>query len=87
MLRGCQREMVMLRTEESEIFESAWLVLRREKRVPTADEMLAEANRIIGLGGTKRVRKNLWGRYLFCFFSGAFLGVLLFAAICFFVGF
>ncbi len=85
MLRGCQREMVMLRTEDSEIFESAWLVLRREKRVPTADEMLVEANRIIGLGGTKRVRKNLWGRYLLCFFAGALLGVLLFAAVCFFV--
>ena len=86
MLRGCQREMVMLRTEDSEIFESAWLVLRREKRVPTADEMLAEANRIIGLSGARRSQKRGVGRLFLAFAAGALTGVLLFAAICFFVG-
>ena len=86
MLRGCQREMVMLRTEDSEIFESAWLVLRREKRLPAPDEMLAEANRIIGLGGGKRLRGARRRYYFLCFFAGALVGVLLFAAICFFVG-
>ena len=59
MLKGCQREMIMLETRGSTVFESAWLVLRRDKPAVSHADMLAEANRIIG-GADKKGRK--WGR-------------------------
>ena len=51
MLRGCQREMIVLQTRESPLFESAYFVVRRGgARLPCEGEMLAEASRIIGEG-------------------------------------
>ncbi len=57
MLRGCQKQMIVLQTEQSSVFESAFFVLRRENPSVGVDDMLAEANRIIG-EGVRTVRKK-----------------------------
>ena len=81
MLRGCQKQMIVLQTQESSLFESAFFVLRREGGTVAADDMLAEANRIIGLGVTaKRRRGRGWERALY-FSLGVFVSAGIFALI------
>ena len=86
MLKGCQREMIVLQTQESELFESAYFILRRRKKVPTQSDMVAEANRIVSFGGScfggrKSAGKGRFWLFLGGFLLGAVLGVLLGALI------
>ena len=81
MLRGCQKQMIVLQTQQSTIFESAFFVLRRDNAgtgVP-CDDMLAEANRLIGEGVTvRKKRRRLW--HTLCWFlAGSFFGAAVFA--------
>ena len=73
MLKGCQREMIVLQTRESPLFESAYFVLRKGRRHPPAGDMLAEANRIVGAGSDYMTRRRR-GRWLIPFFGGLLLG-------------
>ncbi len=49
MLRGSQKQMIVVRTRDSRMFEEAYFVMRRGAKQSEADEldMLWEANRII----------------------------------------
>ena len=79
MIKGCQREMIVLQTKESPLFESAYFVLRRGYRPAPQGDMLAESNRIIGEGRdylTKRRKKG--GLLPFCL--GFLAGCALFGA-------
>ncbi len=77
MLKGCQREMIVLQTQDSIFFESAYLVLRKEKRAVPKTDLLAEANRIVGAGNDywRRGRRVPWRTLLF--FGGMLAGVAL----------
>ena len=88
MLKGCQREMIVLQTQSSPLFESAYFVLRRECRGAGRCDLLAEANRIIqgekgsGLWGRRRPwRAVLW------FLLGFLVGGGIFAIVRFLFGF
>ena len=85
MVRGCQREMIMLQVEESDVFESAWLVLRRERERVSEGDMLAEANRIIGYGVRETGKPRRRGRPWLSFLLGACCGASIFAWIAFFL--
>ena len=77
MLRGCQREMIVLQTRESPLFESAYFVVRRGgARVAREGEMLEEASRIIGEGSAYLARRTGWRRVR-GFLLGALCGALL----------
>ena len=73
MLKGCQREMIVVHTQKSKVFEHAYFVLRRECRTLPQGDLLSEANRLVQAVTTGSVnRKRAMGR------RGAFLlGVLL----------
>ena len=83
MIKGCQREMIVLQTKESPLFESAYFVLRRGYRPAARGDMLAESNRIIGEGRDYLRKRRKGGRilqFLFGFLVGAALfgvGVLI----------
>lgn len=48
MLRGYQRKLIMIRTDKSELFESAFFILKSEASVKQAsNEMISEANKIL----------------------------------------
>ena len=48
MLRGYQRKLIMIRTKESSIFESAFFILRGSfGDKPLDGDMIAEANKIV----------------------------------------
>ena len=50
MMKGCQKEMIVLQTKESALFESAFFVLRCDKKQTPRGDMLAESDRIISEG-------------------------------------
>jgi len=49
MLRGAKKNMIVVRTRDSRMFEEAYFVMRRERGTATADDpdILWEANRIL----------------------------------------
>lgn len=49
MLRGAKKNMIVVRTRDSRVFEEAYFVMRRDRRPGTADDpdILWEANRIL----------------------------------------
>lgn len=47
MLKGCQREMIVVHTQKSKVFEHAYFVLRRECRTLQHSDILGEANRLV----------------------------------------
>ena len=83
MIKGCQREMIVMQTAESTLFESAYFILRREKRPCGTQDMLAEANRIIGAGNgyfqrhSVRRLRSLWFFLGGVLCGGAILSLLL----------
>ena len=84
-MRGCQREMIVLRTNESALFESAYFVLRREREHTREQDMLAEATRLIGGGGEATPTRCKRGRFLpfwLGFLSGSGAAALLWGILC-----
>ena len=81
MIKGCQREMIVLQTGESELFESAYFILRRTKGRVAQSDMLSEANRIIALGSGLRHTASGGKRGWLQFLGGALLGAALTALI------
>ena len=78
MIKGCQREIVVVQTQESPIFESAYFILRRKRKVTYGTDMVSEANRILSAGGyQKRESGRRWRRALL-FLSGFAAGSGLF---------
>ncbi|MBR4874189.1 MAG: hypothetical protein IKV00_10175 [Clostridia bacterium] len=49
MLKGYQKRLIMMPTRESQLFESAYFILRKDShpKSPTKNEMLSEATRIL----------------------------------------
>ena len=67
MLKGYQRKLVMIRTKDSSIFESAFFILRstalREER---GGDMITEANRILEDNDQKKKRpRSFSARHIF----------------------
>ena len=73
MIKGCQREMIVLQTRESALFESAYFVLRRGCDATARGDMLAESNRIIGEGRQYLQKRRKWRKWL-PFFCGFLMG-------------
>lgn len=82
MIRGCQRQMVVLETQESALFERAYFVLRRTRYATRGDEMVREAERLIGEGSvyvSRRHRQRSLVLFSVGALAGATLGVGIFA--------
>ena len=76
MIRGCQRQMVVLETLESALFERAYFVLRRTRYATRGEEMVREAERLLGEGSVYVTRRRK-RRSLLLFFLGALAGATL----------
>lgn len=65
MIKGAQKQMIVVKTADSKVFEEAYFVLRRERRAQGSD-IVSEANRIIDScapekkRGTPRLRSYLY---------------------------
>lgn len=80
MIKGCQREMIVLQTKESALFESAFFVLRCDKKQTPRGDMLAESDRIISEGRAYLQKRQKRGFFL-PFLCGAVFGGVLAALI------
>ena len=83
MIRGTQREMIVLKGDSSSAFESVFFLMRTDLEAPKRDkaDMLAEANRIISQNRPTRKRRCVVLRQsikksLPSFLLGALLGVI-----------
>lgn len=74
MLKGCQREMIVLHTTDSPLFEDAFFVLRSERAHAPHGDMMAEANRIIAGGRGYLTRRRVGRTGWLCFGAGILLG-------------
>lgn len=58
MLKGCQKQVVVLRGRSGDIFEEAYFVLRSGAARAELPEMLCEANRIVEATKTHTKKKS-----------------------------
>lgn len=58
-MRGCQRKIIMLRGTDSEIFDEAYFLLRKDfdRERQDEDALLREAQRLVELNTTRRRTK------------------------------
>ena len=75
MIKGVQRKMIVVKTDNSNVFETAYFVLRSDSDKSKSDaiDMLTEANRIVNEGNdakkSKKEKKKRFGRFAaFCIF-------------------
>ncbi len=78
MIKGAQKQMIVVRTGDSRYFDEAYFVLRREVKPKrsTRDEMLKEANRILEESGIDLPKRKRLPRGLLLFFAGILCGVV-----------
>ncbi|MBQ9132159.1 MAG: hypothetical protein IJX62_06795 [Clostridia bacterium] len=81
MIKGSQKQMIVVRTGDSHYFDEAYFVLRREVKTSHCHtDMLREANRILeesAFSGeqTKRKHRRGWIFFLFGILCGGLLAV------------
>lgn len=82
MIKGAQKQMIVVRTGNSPYFDEAYFVLRRDIRPEKQErpDILSEANRILhesgggnGRRSARRKRDILWA--LFAFLAGVAVGI------------
>ncbi len=62
MLKGIQKNMIMIKLPRSQSFEAAYFILRSSGKEPRQGEMVREANRIIAESGLCSVKGDRAGR-------------------------
>ena len=80
VVRGTQRKMVVVKAQDSELFEEAYFILRKDlghKQSASEDSMVLEANRIINKSVFSRERDRHGGAGVtlkdFLFYVGGFV--------------
>ena len=77
VIKGAQKQMIVLRTGNSRYFDEAYFVLRREVRTHRGikNDILREANRILEEGSEGIPHKRAGRRAYLWFAAGLLLGV------------
>ena len=82
MVKGLNKQMIILRLDDNRIYESACFILKNEvtHKKETEKDMLAEANRLLGemdLGRVRARKRRGFGKFLLwlmVFLLGAIMG-------------
>lgn len=85
MIKGAQKQMIVLRTTDSRYFDEAYFVLRREFPIQksASEEMLFEADRILRESASdSRIKTKKKWRSVICFCIGFLLGGGIAALLC-----
>ena len=85
MIKGSQKQMIVVRTGNSRYFDEAYFVLRRDIKPERREQndMLSEANRILKESETVRpVKKSRKLRQFLLFALGLLLGAAVAVGIC-----
>ena len=84
MIKGIQKQMIMIKTPKSRIFEAAYLVLRRDAdNEPEEKEMIEEANKIVdgicrSSAQKHKEKRRAKAKRIALFLSGTLVGGLVF---------
>ncbi len=84
MLKGVNRNVIVVTADANSRFESVYFVLKRGEARDSAD-LLKEANRIIAESGLSRKPIRKKRRFVLAFALGGFSGVILGAFACFLI--
>ena len=74
-LRGCQRKIILLKGTDSQIFDEAYFLLRRDVEDRGHEEIVREAQRIVDRNTTRRRRRRVTNRDVIAFVIGAACGI------------
>ena len=74
-MRGCERKIILLKGTESQMFDEAYFLVRRDFESRRSEEIMKEAERIIDRNTTRRRSSKYLFALLFSF--GFLLGIAL----------
>ena len=75
-MRGCERKIIMLKGTDSEIFDEAYFLLRRDFKNTEGDEIVREAHRIVESNTTRKRERRAGSREKTFFAAGVAVGVI-----------
>lgn len=77
-MRGCERKIIMLKGTDSEIFDEAYFLIRRDfKEDSRGGEIVREAQRIVDMNTTKHRHVRRKKREKIAFALGVTVGVII----------
>ena len=76
-MRGCERKIIMLKGTDSEIFDEAYFLIRRDFKKESGGEIVREAQRIVDMNTTHRRGHSEKKRERIVFAMGLFIGFAL----------
>ncbi len=74
-MRGCERKIILLKGTESQMFDEAYFLVRRDFEKRESAEIVREAQRIVDRNTTRFRSGEKWKRVLF-FAAGAAFGII-----------
>ena len=74
MLKGINRNIIVVRTPRTSRFEAAYFILKKEKKSECKEKLLEEANRMIIRGERAKKKRARWIGSALWFLAGAALG-------------
>ncbi len=90
MIRGIQKEVIMLKTDKNSIFEVVYFMLRSDIAKPSENDILREANKIVEESCSRKKRKSDERKNKFkCgipfFIFGSLMGIITTLLVCLFL--
>ena len=76
-MRGCERKIIMLKGTDSEIFDEAYFLIRRDFKDGEEREIVDEAMRIVDMNQIYSPYEVKWKKDKGVFFFGALIGFTL----------
>ena len=76
-MKGYERKIIMLKGTDSEIFDEAYFLIRRDFKEEKGAEIVREAQRIVDMNTTRRRAQSKRKREWIAFAVGAFAGFAL----------
>lgn len=76
-MRGCQRKIIMLKGTDSEIFDEAYFLIKRDFKDGESKGIVDEAMRIADMNQIRRTEKDNGKNERKVFFFGALIGFTL----------
>ena len=73
-MRGCERKIIMLKGTDSEIFDEAYFLIRRDFKKESGGEIVREAERLVNVNTTRAMAKGKSKRDAVAFAMGALCG-------------
>ncbi len=75
-MRGCKRQIILLKGTDSQIFDEAYFLVRRSAEKCGQEEIVREAQRIVDRNTTRRRPRRVSVRDILLFAAGVIFGAV-----------